>query len=92
MLLRLGEVIEKPGFKGFGESSAEGAYFDALLNSAHVIWSRDDARQLRHDFKAQTGRIIAANRARNGKEQIAVADALNKTINDLADILMAPIH
>lgn len=88
-LVQLGEVIQKPGFKGFEQYSTDEMYFKDIIKSAHVIWSRQDALQLRRDFESETIRIIAANKARDEKERIDASNDLSETVRALAAILIA---
>ena len=88
-IIRLGEVNQKPGFKGFQTNSAEEMYFSDIVTSAHVIWSRQDALQLRRNFEDEVVRIIATNKAHDEKARTIAIAELSKTVPSLAAILIA---
>jgi hypothetical protein len=87
-VVRLGEVVRAWGFVGITRNTTEDMYLRDLLTSAHVIWTNQEALQLRREFENRVGRVIAANSANNMTERDEAVKEMDEVIVALNKILL----
>jgi hypothetical protein len=87
-LRRMGESAGRSHFKGLDLDSTPFFDFTEIMQSAHPIWTRQDAAQLRRDFENQVGRLAEANKEFDQKARMEVKGELELTISNLSNILL----